>query len=75
MSTALVRSERQLGVAYVLWLMGWFGLCGLHRIYNGRWASGLLWLLTGGFCWVGQLVDLFFVHKMVEDHNAGRDVW
>lgn len=75
MSTALFRSERQLGVAYVLWLAGWFGLCGLHRIYTGRWVSGLLWLLTGGFCWIGQFIDLFFVHKMVDDHNEGRDVW
>ena len=62
-------------VAYLLWLGAFFGLCGLHRLYVGRWISGVLWLMTGGLCGVGQVIDLFMMPRMVEDHNQGRDVW
>jgi hypothetical protein len=47
----------------------------LQRFYTGRWISGLIWLFTGGWCFVGQLVDLIFIPRMVEDHNLGREVW
>lgn len=57
------------GTAYLLWL-GWaFGLAGLHRIYNGKIASGLLWMVTFGFFGIGQLVDLLLIPEMVESHN------
>jgi TM2 domain-containing membrane protein YozV len=67
--------ERQVGWAYLLWLPCLVGVCGLQRFYTGRWVSGLLWLLTGGLCMVGQIVDLFFIPRMVEDKNEGRPVW
>ena len=75
MTTALVRREKQVLVGYVLWIAGFFFLCGLHRFYTGRWVSGLIWLFTGGLCGVGQLIDALFVPRMVEDYNAGRPVW
>ncbi len=62
---------RQSGIAYLLWLGGFLGLCGLHRFYMGRWVSGLLWLFTGGFCFVGQLIDLVAMPRMIEDSNRG----
>jgi TM2 domain-containing membrane protein YozV len=75
MSTALTRSSRQVPVAYGLLALGLFGFCGLHRLYAGRWVSGLIWLFTGGLCGLGQLVDILFVPRMIEDHNEGRPVW
>lgn len=76
MSTAVtVRQERNHLVAYALWGAALFGVCGLHRFYAGRWLSGLIWLATGGLCGIGQLIDVVFVSRMVDDHNAGRDVW
>lgn len=77
MADELVRRDREPVLAYLLWfgwLLGPWG-CGLHRMYAGRWGSGILWMLTGGLCFVGQIVDLFFVRRMVEDYNAGADVW
>jgi TM2 domain-containing membrane protein YozV len=71
----MVRSERSVVLAYALWFAGFFFISGLHRFYMGRWVSGLLWLFTGGLCGVGQLIDLFFVPRMLADANAGRDVW
>ena len=76
MSTELVtRPPRKTIPAYILWLPCFFGINGLHRFYTGRWFSGALWLLTFGFCGIGQIVDLFFIPRMIEDHNAGRPVW
>lgn len=76
MSTSLTKHEnRDVGMAYLLWIPGIFGFCGLHRFYSGRYISGAIWLLTGGLCGVGQVIDLFFMPKMIEDHNQGRKVW
>lgn len=55
------------GVGYLLWL---FGFTGAHRFYFGRRVSGLIWLLTGGLCGVGWLVDLFLIPSM--DREADR---
>lgn len=60
----------KVGVAYVLWLGGLFGVSGLHRLYNGEKATGLLWLGTFGLFGFGQLLDLILIPKMVEVHNA-----
>ncbi len=38
--------------------MGFIGLGGLHRIYSGKYASGILYLLTCGLCGVGTIVDV-----------------
>ena len=69
------RSDLNVFVSYALWVPCLFGVNGLHRIYNGRYLSGLMWLVTFGFCGMGQVIDLLFIPRMVEDHNAGRDVW
>ena len=68
--TALI-PRRDTTLAYVLWFGGLFGLCGLHRFYMGRWLSGLLWMFTGGFCFIGQIVDLVMMPRMIEDSNRG----
>ena len=76
MSTAIARrDERSVGWAYLLWLPMVFGVCGLHRFYSGRYVSGVIWLLTMGVCGWGQLIDLLFIPRMIEDHNDGRPVW
>jgi TM2 domain-containing membrane protein YozV len=73
---ALVRRpDRKVAMAYVFWVPCLFGINGLHRIYSGRHFSGLIWLLTFGFCGLGQVIDLLFIPRMIEDHNAGRDIW
>ncbi len=60
----------QVSTSYLLWLGFLFGASGLHRIYNKKFATGILWLCTGGLLGLGQFVDLFLISDMVEEHNA-----
>lgn len=56
--------------AYLLWLGCLFQVHGLHRLYNGKMVTGILWLCTFGLFGVGQFVDLFLIPRMVEEHNV-----
>ena len=56
--------------AYILWLGCLLQLNGLHRLYNGKIGTGLLWLCTFGLFGVGQLMDLFLIPNMVDDYNT-----
>lgn len=58
-------------LAYVLWIGGFFGFSGLHRMYMGRWVSGFIWFFTFGLCLVGQFIDLFMMKRMINDANEG----
>lgn len=64
------KPETKVASAYFLWLGSLLGLHGLHRIYNGKIATGLLWLCTFGLFGVGQLVDLVLIPNMVDEHNT-----
>jgi TM2 domain-containing membrane protein YozV len=75
MSTALTRSERSIAISYVLLAVSLMGICGLHRFYLGRPWSGLLWLVTGGLCGVGSVIDLVLIPRMVVDANDDRPRW
>lgn len=57
------------GTSYLLWFGCLFQVYGLHRFYNKKYGTGLLWLCTFGLFGVGQFVDLFLMRSMVDDHN------
>ena len=57
---------RSTGTSYLLWLFGLIGFCGIHRFYNGKWITGLIWLFTGGLFLIGQIIDLFLIPGMTE---------
>lgn len=58
------------GVAYGLWCLFFAGLAGVHRIYLGKYGTGVLWLLTFGLFGVGQFVDLFRMGRLVRNANV-----
>ncbi len=47
--------------ALVLCVIGFFGFAGLHRFYVGKFWTGLFWLITGGFFYIGTIVDLIAI--------------
>lgn len=40
-------------------LLTFLGLFGVHRMYMGKWISGILYLLTGGVFTLGYLYDFW----------------
>ncbi len=55
--------------AYLLWALGFFGICGLHRFYAGQIVWGFAYLFTFGLFGLGQLIDLVLVPGMVKARN------
>jgi len=55
--------------AYLLWLLTFVGINGIHRFYADRPISGLIWFFTLGLLFIGQFIDLFFIPGMIEDVN------
>jgi TM2 domain-containing membrane protein YozV len=61
--------QDRLLVSYILSAALFFGLGGLHRLYNGKIGTGLLWLFTGGIFGIGQFVDLLLIPNMVNEYE------
>ena len=53
----------------ILALVGFFGFAGLHRLVNGDIGMGILYLLTGGLCMIGTIVDLVNHKKLNLEAN------
>lgn len=58
--------------SYLLWFGILFGLGGLHRLYNGKVATGLLWLCTWGLFGIGQFADLFLIPRMIDRTSSSN---
>jgi TM2 domain-containing membrane protein YozV len=48
------------------------GIFGAHRMYLGKWVTGILYLLTAGLLGVGYLYDLWTLNRQVDEINRGR---
>ncbi len=73
-SPAQIVVVKSVAVTYLLWILGGFGVLGLHRFYLGRWVTGLIWLLTGGLFFIGALVDLFLIPGQVQVENLSQQL-
>ncbi len=57
----------------VAWLLQTFGgVFGLHRMYIGKWFSGLLYLVTGGLFLLGWLYDFWTLNDQITVINSRR---
>lgn len=52
-------------------LLTFLGLFGVHRMFLGKWISGLIYLLTGGLFGVGYLYDFWTLNEQVAQFNSG----
>ncbi len=55
--------------SYLLWLICLLGFSGIHRLYNGKIGTGLLWLFTWGLFGFGQFIDLLLIPGMAEERT------
>lgn len=57
----------------IAWLLLVFlGLFGVHRMYMGKWLTGILYLLTGGFFLIGYIYDMWTLNDQITVIN-GRE--
>lgn len=56
----------------VAWiLLTFLGLLGIHRMYLGKWITGIVYLLTGGLLGLGYLYDYWTLNDQVTLINSG----
>ena len=57
----------------IAWLLLTFlGVLGVHRMYQGKWLTGILYLLTGGLFLVGILYDFWTMNQQISARNASQ---
>jgi TM2 domain-containing membrane protein YozV len=58
--TRVYRQRRkETNITLVTALLGFLVVAGVHRFYLGQMGMGILYLLTGGLCAIGTIVDVF----------------
>jgi TM2 domain-containing membrane protein YozV len=50
-------------IAWVL--LTFFGLLGFHRMYMGKWITGIVYLLTAGLFGIGYLYDFWTLNDQI----------
>ena len=55
-------------IAWVL--LTFVGVFGIHRFYQGKWLSGLVYLLTGGLLMIGVAYDFWTLNDQISLENA-----
>lgn len=54
-------------------LLTFLGLFGVHRMYQGKWISGIIYLLTGGIFGIGVLYDFWTLNTQISQLNSASD--
>jgi TM2 domain-containing membrane protein YozV len=55
----------------VAWiLLTFLGIFGVHRMYMGKWFTGILYLLTAGFLGLGILYDFWTLNDQITVVNS-----
>ncbi len=55
----------------VAWLLLTFlGLFGVHRMYMGKWVTGIVYLLTLGLFGAGYIFDLWTLNDQINERNG-----
>ena len=53
-------------------LLTFLGLFGIHRLYMGKWVTGLLYMVTGGLVGFGVLYDFWTLNDQIAVVNGTR---
>lgn len=68
LTTLFLSQEKNVGAAYALGVSP-FGILGFHHFYLNRPLWGFMYVLTGGLCGIGWLVDWFRIPVLVKRTN------
>lgn len=60
--------ELDFNIAWIL--LTFLGLLGIHRMYMGKWFTGILYLLTAGLFGLGYIYDLWTLNEQVSLENG-----
>ncbi len=70
MFSNIYRSRRKDPMLFLaLALIGLFGVAGIHRFFVGHIGMGILYLLTGGLCLIGTIVDMINYKNFAFEYN------
>lgn len=50
-------------------LLTFLGFFGIHRMFMGKWISGLIYLISGGIFGIGYLYDFWTLNEQVSELN------
>ena len=64
------RGEIDFNISWLL--LTFFGLFGFHRMYMGKWITGLIYLCTAGLFGFGYLFDLWTLNEQVSLINGQK---
>ena len=59
-------------VAWVL--LTFLGVFGIHRMYMGKWITGLVYLLTGGLFAIGYIYDFWTLNAQISIINLQKNL-
>ena len=62
-----VEGETNYPIAWVL--LTFLGIFGIHRFYQGKFLTGLLYLFTGGLLLIGVIYDYWTLNEQVSSQN------
>ncbi len=51
-------------------LLTFLGIFGVHRIYMGKWLTGILYFFTGGLLLIGYIYDFWTLNEQITEINA-----
>ena len=51
-------------------LLVFLGVFGVHRMYMGKWLTGLLYLCTLGLFGIGYIYDLWTLNQQIDEING-----
>ena len=51
-------------------LLTFLGIFGVHRMYMGKWVSGILYFLTGGLFLIGYVYDYWTLNDQIAMING-----
>ncbi|MEM9282800.1 MAG: NINE protein [Verrucomicrobiota bacterium] len=58
----------------VAWILQTFiGYLGIHRMYMGKWFTGIIYMFTGGLFVVGWVYDFCTLNTQISEINAASD--